>query len=374
MKQLQISQTDVLFANGNHPIEFLLFFPEAPDTESIRKALRRLSPAWWPFFGSYEAGLICFDRYQEELCFDEESRDHDFTIPRSHTERFEVCQHYTQPGSARLFSLKIIRFRHGAIIIPRLSHLAGDGYSYFTFLAILAAMSRKSLIPLKAVFLNRLLKPHHNRTIMKKFRFSDEYLPSAPQHSDNRVECEEIPVREVASIVKGLRDPDVERISTNDVLSALVLKKIVGSHRESWGDLANLFIPIDVRHRIPEYGRRFIGNALQLHTASLESDMIVNTDIAGIARSIRASMPDISRESYLSYLSELEELIGNRHPDAYRPFDPERGCLVTNLTRMPTDRLDFGSGPPALLHPLTTGTHAAAIMKDEDRYVLQVAH
>ncbi len=372
MNQLQISQVDVLFANGNHPIEFLLFFPEVFDTRRIRKALRRLSSSWWPFFGSYADGLITYDGYHEEACFDEEVRDEDFSISPTDAALYETCHQFIQPDSVQLFSLKIIRFRNGIAIIPKLKHLGGDGYSYFTFLAIVATMSHKSIIPMRAFLMRHLFKPHHNRTVIKKFRFSG-ILPPTPQHGDDTVESYEIPIREVQSIIKDLRDQSDDRISTNDVLSAMVLRQIVGSRREAWGDQIHLNIPIDVRNRIPGYGRRFIGNALQLHTQSLDTNMIVDTPIPEIAHSIRASMPMITRESYTTYLTELEEVIGRQHPDAFRPFDPEAGYLVTNLTRLPTDRLDFGSGPPTLIFPLTTGRHAAAIMKNEDRYVLRVA-
>ena len=211
------------------------------------------------------------------------------------------------------------------------------------------------------------------KLLYKKFRFNGIPLP-APQHDDDTVESDEIPIGEVQSIIKGLRDQSDERISTNDVLSAMVLRKIIGSRRETWGDQIHLNIPIDVRHWIPEYGRRFVGNALQLHTLSLDTNIIMDTPIPKIAHSIRASMPTITRESYTTYLTELEEVIGRQHPDAFRPFDPEAGYLVTNLTRMPTNRLDFGSGPPTLIFPLTTGRHAAALMRKDDRYILRVAY
>lgn len=374
MKRVQISQTDVLFVNGNHPIEFLLFFPETFDTDQLRKALRRLSSAWWPFFGSYEGEHITYDDYQEESCFDEEERDHEFEIPAAGAAYSEDFLQYAQPDLVRLSFLKIIRFRNGIALIPKLNHLAGDGYSYFTFLAMLAMMTRKSVIPLKSSFVNIFLKPHHNRTVLRKFRFNGDPLPPAPHDGDSTFRNHEIPIEEVQSIVRDRSDTEGNRISTNDVLSAMALKIIVDSRREIWKDQVTLTIPIDVRHRVPEYGRRFVGNALQAHAMTLQADEILDIPVPELAYSIRQSMPLVTRESYVSYLVGLEAVIGDRQPDAFRPFDPETGCLVTNLTRMPVDRLDFGVGPPVVLYPLTSGKHAAAILRRADRYVLRIAY
>ena len=85
-------------------------------------------------------------------------------------------------------------------------------------------------------------------------------------------------------------------------------------------------------------------------------------------------MPEITRQSYLDYLSELEHRIKGGDPDTFQPYDPESGYLVTNLTRMPVDRLDFGSGPPALLYPLTTGRHGAVLLQSGDRYIVRTAY
>ena len=76
----------------------------------------------------------------------------------------------------------------------------------------------------------------------------------------------------------------------------------------------------------------------------------------------------------IDYLTGQEGRIERREPDAFRPFDPETGCLVTNLTRMPTHRLDFGSGTPALIVPITSGRHAAALLRTSDRYLIRVAY
>ncbi len=381
MKQLSISQTDIFFANGIYPIEFLLFYDRAYDTYDraldttrLREALWRLSSAWWPIFGVYEDGIIRAERYDEAAVFQEETRDEVFHIPASEAECFESCRRFSKPDLDRLFHLRVIRFRNGVMVIPKLNHMAGDGYSYFTFLSFLAASTRPSSIPMKSSLLSHFVKLHHNRTCLKRYRLGVTPPPPAAPPADVTIECDEMPIREVESIADECSNSTGIRVSTNDVLSAMALRKVADNQKDTDSAALSLTIPIDVRRLVPDYGRRFIGNALQLHSLSLDPDMVLNAPIREIATAIRTSMPAITRKSYLEYLTGLEKPIEQLDPDAFRPFNPDTGCLVTNLTRMPTDRLDFGSGPPALIYPLTAGKHAAALLRHEDRFVLRIAY
>jgi len=93
-----------------------------------------------------------------------------------------------------------------------------------------------------------------------------------------------------------------------------------------------------------------------------------------IAAMIRRSMPSLSKESYIEFLRGLEETISAGRLDELRPFDPERGCLVTNLSRLPTGRLDFGSGAPQGIMPLTMERNGAAILAEGENYLLKYAY
>lgn len=93
-----------------------------------------------------------------------------------------------------------------------------------------------------------------------------------------------------------------------------------------------------------------------------------------IAIAIRTGMPEISEENYRGYLQELELLIRTRQTHRLRPYDPKTGCLVTNLSRLPTGQLDFGSGAPDVVLPSTVGRNSAAVLADGDTFVLRVEH
>jgi NRPS condensation-like uncharacterized protein len=287
---------------------------------------------------------------------------------------YEAYSRFCLPDLKRLFFLKVIRLKNGLILIPKMNHVAGDGYSYFYFLSLLAALSQPTWIPFKSFSTALFFRPHHRRTALKDFSFKGALLKPGPQNERFTVEFEDILRKDVQSIIKEVASSDNLRISSNDVLSALAVKKLVGMQTEFWGDEVHLTIPIDVRRQVKQYGPRFVGNGIMLHTIKLQTEFIENSPANGIAVQIRKSMPFVSKETYINYLTGLEEIIAFGKIDEFRPFDPSSGCLVTNLSKLPADKLNFGGGPPELILPLTAEKNSTAILAKKENYVLRYAY
>jgi hypothetical protein len=374
MKEVNISQVDVLFANGIYQIEFLFYYREGFNTGKIRRSLRKLSSVFWPVFGEYRDGTIFFDKYSEDECYDEEVVNRELNIPELEENGFESYSRFRLPDLKKLFFLKVIRLKNGMILIPKMNHLAGDGYSYFYFLSALAALSQPTLIPFKSYLINLFLKPHHRRTILKDFSFGGVELKPVPPNDKFTVEFDEIPRKDVQSLIKEVAASDNLRVSTNDILSAIAVKKTVNRQSQFFGEEVNLTIPIDVRRRIKEYGRGFFGNPIMLHTTKLKNESIEGSLTKELAIQIRKSMPFVSKETYIYYLTGLEEIISKGKMDRFQPFDPKSGCLVTNISRLPTERLNFGSGSPELILPLTVEENSTAILAKKENFILRFAH
>jgi hypothetical protein len=374
MKEVKISQVDVLFSNGLYPIEFLFYYRKAFDAGRLRSALKKLSAAFWPIFGEYESGRIVYDPYREENFYAEEAADLDLDTRQVGGSGDDRCSRFCLPNLAKLFFLKIVRLKKGMALIPKMSHLAGDGYSYFYFLSVLAALTQPAAVPLKSVLTRLLSRPHHRRTALKDFFFQGVRPKPALQRGHFAVELEEILRQDVRSIIREAASSGQIRISTNDVLSALAIKKIVSKQADSWGEVVRLTIPIDVRRRIKEYGPRFLGNGIMLHTIGLSKGFVDHLTARDIAIKIRKSMPSISTETYIKYLSGLEGNIASGKTENLRPFDPESGVLVTSLSRLPVEKLNFGSGPPDLIIPLTAEKNSAAILARGADFILRYAY
>ena len=374
MKKINISQVDTVFANGSYPIEMLFYYQEKLRTTSIRNALKKLSLAFWPVFGKYNDGMIHFDRYKEEDCFTELNFHRNFNRTDTDENMFENHRLINPPILKRLFYLTVVQYYNGTVLIPRMNHLAGDGYSYFYFLSVLSALSRKSLIPFRKRIIRLLTKPDHHRTVLKDFRFSAGELPPAPQIEKITLEFFKIHRQEVRTWIKQIGPEFDQSVSPNDILCALALKKMVLSHKKDGGNTFQLTIPMDVRREIKEYGTKYFGNGLMFNTINFNTKTIENSSAGFLAAEIRKAMPGLSRESYLTYLKEIEIQITKKQFQNLRPYDPEQGCLITNLSRMPANKLDFGTGLPDLIFPLTVEKNSAAILADQENYTLRFAY
>ena len=374
MKKISISQVDVLFSNGIYPIEFLLYYKDAFDTKKLRAALRNLSSAFWPMFGEYNDGMIFKDRYRKENFYAEEAMGAELDVLGVEDEGNDVYSRFRQPDLKKLYFLKAIRLKKGLILIPKMNHVAGDGYSYFYFLSLLATFAHSTSGPIKSFLTAFSSRPHHRRTALKDFSLSGLELKPAPQNERLTLESVDILRKDVKSLIRDVAASNHLQISTNDVLAAMAVKKLAGRQAAFWGDDVDVTIPIDVRQNVKEYGQRFFGNGIMLHTFKLRRHDAENLEIKEIAVQIRKSMPVVTSETYRNYLTQLEEIISQRNFDKLRPFDPERGCLVTNLSKLPSDKLDFGTGPPEFIMPLTSEKNSTGILAKKENYVLRYAY
>jgi hypothetical protein len=374
MKSVNISQVDTVFANGSYPIEFLFFFEQKINSQRIRTALKNISASFWPLFGEYTAGQIVFKRYAESEHLREETTQDSFdltTTPAALIEKYGL----THPGDRnKMFHLNIIRYTNGTVLIPRMNHLAGDGYSYFYFLMALAAVTRGFSIPFAAYVARFLFRPRHRRTVLKEFKFNLDTGPAAATVPDLLIESATISKRGVYQAIREVKVQSDIVVSTNDLLSAMVIKKLVLLRRNSFPGRVQLTIPVDVRRFIAEYGRTFIGNALLFALIHFDTEIISSSSVNKIAVAIRRSMPAITKVSYVQYLNGLEQVIRGGQVDKLKPFDPQLGVLVTNLSKLPADKLDFGSGPPGFIFPLTVGKNSAAVLSQGDHFLLRLVY
>ena len=374
MEKINISQIDTIFANGSYPIEFLLYYKEGLKTDNIRSALNTLSSIFWPIFGKYQAGTIHSDTYHEADFFDEELVDQEFDKEEGNRKIYERYSRVNPSDLKKLFFLKVIQYRNGTVLIPKMNHLAGDGYSYFFFSSALAELSKGTDDPVKNNSMASSYEPSHHRTILKEFRYKEIESISIADKEEFTIEFEEIPKVTVRSIIKSVASDSNHRVSGNDILSAMVIKKMAGIQNEYSKDDFQLTIPIDVRRQIREYGMNYFGNGLMFNVTNFKKNDLEKLDINEIAIGIRKSMPDINNESYLEYLLSIEAIIANRQSNKLKVYDPRSGCLVTNLSMLPANKLNFGTGDPDFIFPITIGKNSAAILSNRDNYILRLAY
>lgn len=373
MKQINISQVSTFFANGSYPIEFLFYFPYRINIGRLHRAMKKLSTRFWTAFGSYSNGVITeksyfVDDYIEEISLDEAfdpSIGREIIYNKFGTMNTKLSQH--------LFFLKVIHYTNGTVLIPIMNHLVGDGYSYFYMLSVLAAVTKRGGIPLAPAIISAISQPKIHSELHSSFHFTASPPDAISLESKVQVEYLELGVTETRDQAKSVSESSGLRISTNDILSAIVVKFILEKGEKKKLENFRLVIPVDVRRGVAELGQRFFGNGLIIYNVPFEPKLVSKSSIEDLAITIRKSFPTVNLHSYEAYLKKVDGWIKDGQLDQLRPYDPDNECLVTNLTRMPIARLDFGSGPPTTIEPLTRGRSGAAVLIQDDKFVLRLA-
>ncbi|KAA3662858.1 MAG: hypothetical protein DWQ10_01450 [Calditrichaeota bacterium] len=374
MQRLPISEIDTYFVNGNYPIEFLFYYKNALNTTAIRKALRRLTTAFWPLFGLYENGAIIAQNYREDDYFSETKYENTFEAGGDAMALWERYKDVNPAEMHGLFFLHVLQFKNGTALVPKMNHLVGDGYSYFYFLAVLAAMAQNSFVPFKKFAIRHLAMPKLNRTPLQPFQFRNQKIQQSLIYENFRIVNETVAKADVASALDHLNGEHNARVSVNDYLSAMVFQKTYQAQKARHTGQFTLSIPMDVRRYVPQLGAKFFGNGLQFHRLTLERAALNTIATEDLALKIRKSVPVVDSSMYTQYLADLEVKISKSEEHALLPYDPATGCLVTNLTRMPLPKLDFGGGAPSLSFPLTTGKNSAAVFADGDNFLLRLVY
>ena len=371
MDRIGISQVDALFVNGGYPIEFVFYFPGGVPTGKVRDALRRLSTTFWPLFGRYRDGAIVrSSRDGENDHLLETVRDRPFDSSMDAMGLWREFRDLNPVSTGALFFLGVVQFDNGTVLVPRLSHLAGDGYSYFYFLSVLASLCQPSALPFRGPVIRWLAAPRVKRTVLRDYHFDRTDLEARPAEREGTIRLERIPRRQVQAEADKLSNESGVRVSANDLLSAMVVSAAAGRQTPVQQDFG-LTIPVDVRRRVKALGPKFLGNGILLHRLIFSREELARDEPATLALKLRRAAPQISAERYRDYLAGLETEIESLPTRDLGPYDPDRGCLVTNLSRMPVQRLDFGSGPPTLVFPVTVGRNSVAVLAEGEDFLLR---
>jgi NRPS condensation-like uncharacterized protein len=176
------------------------------------------------------------------------------------------------------------------------------------------------------------------------------------------------------SIEQEIRKINTENnatVSANDLLSSMAAKQTFEMQQAEIKNQFSISMPMDVRRRVRELGKKFFGNGLMFYHMEMSSGELNEIDYRHLALKLRESIPLINGDSYRKYLTELETQMSHSTIHSLKPYDPAKGCLVTNLSRMPVHKLDFGSGGPEFIFLLTVGKNSTAILADRDDYLLR---
>ena len=164
----------------------------------------------------------------------------------------------------------------------------------------------------------------------------------------------------------------------NDVLTAYLWRKCIAQWEKGNGNpITYLTCPVDFRRILRAVPRTYFGNALCSATASIDYERLVGASLGKLALLVREAVTRVRQDYVSNSLQTLEGLRRQRGlavVEEIHVAPPQHGILVTNISRLPMQSLDFGAGLPTAFRALSSTQRAAAILPAEDGVEIRVFH
>jgi hypothetical protein len=370
---------------GAYAIEFAFAYEGIIEPAPLQRSLERALEHFWPLrskltrIGEHAYGL---EPAEDGLVF-QTGRSSEVFEDADDVSRYVDSVHSVE--GEPLTRLKLTQTPHGSVLGLSISHALVDGFSLFHFLASWSRIFHAE----------RILIPSCERELLTP-KASDPAGPVTPDRvlarcglfwAGKRRPVSREQIREERRLVskeamnkllaEAERDCDIP-LSHNDVLTAYLWRKCVAQWEKSSGNpITYVTCPVDFRRILRTVPRTFFGNALCSATASIDYEGLVGASLGQLALLVHEAVNRV-REDYVSgSLQTLESLRRQRGLavlEEIHVVPPQHGILVTNISRLPMQSLDFGSGIPTAFRALSSTQRAAAILPAEDGVEIRVFH
>jgi hypothetical protein len=400
MKVVRLSPVDHIFTGpGAYPVQFFLQYSCHLDPDELYKGLKSIAPIFWPVAGQ----LRKFGDQSYEVVWDGSTpkldvincRDRAFPSPSDANALLGLRTTIDSSIGNPLSHFSLYHFDEGSALVANISHCIVDGYSFFYFLSQWAARVKRG--PIQNLKSRIFANPIHSRHLlvpknlgMERLQYTDQEVfkrlgisysrKSRKQDVKNCVwqfhnfSKEEIKMYQDQD---GAQSPGGKRLSSNDIISALIVKKFI-AERWFFKGLARVATAFDYRRVLPDLSPRYFGNALRAASFEMSVEQLEKMTEIDIAKQVRRATASINIENSWGSLRYLEMARlkpdgGLRFLQGMRVVDEASGLLFTNISRVSTDQFDFGYGKPTRLIPLTPAERSAVITSQEGGYSVRVS-
>ncbi|HSG81150.1 MAG TPA: acyltransferase [Gemmatimonadota bacterium] len=376
MTIIPLTPIDHIFTGvGSYPIEFVFAYDGELDADRLGASLRSVVEHFPPLssrlvrlsetaYGLQPAhdGLE-FQVVTSDAPLDLAANAYDFLNPVDTTEG--------QP----LARLKLTHTPRGSVLGVSISHAVVDGFSYFYFLSSWARLYHdKPFHP-----------PSHQRellipTVAERDPLTpDDLLAEAGAFwAERRSQVDrqhlawetiQLPRQRMNELLQeGQRDVDV-RLSHNDVITAHLWRKYVPQWSAPEDGDAYISCPVDFRRALRPFPPTYFGCAVSLATDRVAHDQLAEASLGQLALKVRAAVARVDRdyvERANRALETLRQQQGLPVLERLHVIHPHSGLLVTNLSRLPVNEIQFDAGPPASFAILTPAERGAVVLPAAD--------
>jgi shikimate O-hydroxycinnamoyltransferase len=247
--------------------------------------------------------------------------------------------------------------RAGSRLTVSISHAVVDGFAFMQFMYAWARVARGS--PLGPV------TRHAGSEGFAEGRVSPELVRAAAGAFwlEGRERAEDVPLRtvrrqfrhdELARQRAEARTTHGTSLSDNDLVCAHLWREFAPAGASPDAETF-LTCPVDARPFCRQLGRTHFGCAITFATAALRREQLERAHPADVAAHVRKAVGAVDEQRFWASQRTLAALSAQHGAAALSEVHlthPSHGLLVTNLTRLPLEGLDFGTGAPLDFEPI----------------------
>jgi hypothetical protein len=370
-RMLALSPIDHVFVGtGSYPITFLLHYPAGLDVAQLRPALQRALAVHWPLgctLAVNDARYV-FVPTKRQIEIQEAHTASKFSAADRDAYECFIDGVRSRVGED-LCRVRVTHCANGAVLAVSISHALTDGFSYFSFLMNWALAARGLELAPVSHARDVLASLGDGAAINAKEdleqRIGWSWAESRPELAlkDVKGTIVEYSKAEIAELVALARQVPV-KLSVHDLLCADLWKKMVERYYQGEEEVS-FSTPVDFRRLLPRVPRDYMGNAVMLAYTQLPTRALLSMETNELGQRLRGSLQVATAdrcEDTLATLDALRKRYGLGALEEVFVTHPRRGFLVTNLSRMPVLQLDFGTGAPASVLPLSMAPATASVL------------
>jgi shikimate O-hydroxycinnamoyltransferase len=382
---MYLAPVDYVFTgNMSCPVTFAFSFTEQLDPRKLESSLAELL-ACIPWLG----GRLCAVS-ESALAYEVEERPSVALSVTTTDKSFDELRDRDLVPLVKSFDREVLMHARltqtpeGSVLGVSMSHALVDGFSFFLAMQKWAALTRGEQV--EAPVMERLLRAPESYVAAALSGLDERRLfeNTGLFLSEPRPAVETLPRQErmylssaaLAELFADAQRSVDQKITKNDVLTAW-LWRTYGA--QLWSDADNpdvyMSCPVDVRRLLGEENKNAFGCTINTATARATRRELMHLSLGQLATRIQQSVSRVFASDPFERVATLEalrRLYGLRGPQSIQLRHPQRGMVVTNMSRLPLAQLDFGCGAPTTARLVVEVSGMAAVLPARDGVAVTV--
>jgi NRPS condensation-like uncharacterized protein len=374
----------VFIGNGAYPIEFVFFFDYQIDDARFKTALDKVLRQYYLLCSKLKK--VSLSEYQLEPADD----GFVFECVNATTAGFSSSP-YIYLNSVNtvenepLGKIKLTKTAEGSVLGVSISHIVADGFSVFYFLSQLTRAYQG-----KEIFSPEIRRDWFSvqrRNVEKKISSEEMItltgfsgpLPRKDISRDKVVwEHTTISSAQINQMMQEVAAGYSGHPTRYDVVAAYLWKTYVPKWQgNKLPDKAYITIPLDIRRFSGMVSANYFGNGACLAVGKMPYKKFLKAGLAELVQCIRAAINNVDKDYLYNALNVLEAYRRDEGLEKMHELhvtNPVSGIMVTDLSRVKLDGLDFGQGQPRSFIPVTPTPRGTIIFSAQDGLRIDICY